>query len=764
MTKWEPADEPVQIGRWLADPRADELRSDGQVVKVEPLKMRLLLALAERPGEVLLSGELLDKVWGDIVVTPSSVYQGIAQLRRLLGDSAERPEYIETVPRKGYRLVAPVVARPAVALAVADPERERSESAFPAEPRAEPPGGRSDGTPDRRRRIVVGATAVGIATVAAGVAAWRWPRVAPPALPVRIAVLPFVDQTSAASEAALAQALALDVIRAFERYPDVRVTSPESAIAVGAEPIADVARRLGVGFVLLGELARPGNRLRVNVRLLEASSGIVRWSKGYERQVEGLSLLPAVIAGEAATALHLPPAAHSASAPQGTGAYELYALGNQARLTKTPDGVLKARGFYERGIEMDPAYARNYVGMGWTWLDQSSQGGGIDVREAVSRATPMFDKALRLEPELAEALTGQGMVMMHALQFDKARELLERAIALNPGEAQAHHALGVVEFNDGWPQRAIPRFERAAELNPLSASPLDRLGLALVTSGRPGDAEPIYRRAITLEPARPNAYWGLGIKGYAEGALDAAVLGYREALARESRRPYVWSELSYLYLDLGVPALAADAMVHADSLLPTSNWPKIMASYAWLIEPTRRPPPPALTLSPASVPEDFYAVDVMMVRAMAGLPIDEALLRRALDIERGRNNSLEPILWIAFQGFDSQLDLASLHAMLGQPERARPLLEQVDLRLDRYLRQGNIWHAIPFHRSRLQALRGQHDASLASLEEAVRLGCRRGWRLRLDPAFAPLREAPRFRAIVARIDAETARQRTALKL
>ena len=101
-------DAPVMIGEWRVDPRADEIESGGRVIKLEPLRMRLLMALAERAGEVVLSNELLDTVWKGVIVTPGSLYQSVAQLRQLLGDSAAEPRYIVTVPRKGYRLVAPV--------------------------------------------------------------------------------------------------------------------------------------------------------------------------------------------------------------------------------------------------------------------------------------------------------------------------------------------------------------------------------------------------------------------------------------------------------------------------------------------------------------------------------------------------------------------------------------------------------------------------------------------------------------------------------
>ena len=108
----------LRVGRWRVDASADEIEADGRVVKLEPQNMRLLLTLAERPGQVVTTQELLDRVWRDLIVTPNSVYQAVAQLRKQLGDPADEPEYIQTVHRKGYRLIAEVREDSAVPSAV----------------------------------------------------------------------------------------------------------------------------------------------------------------------------------------------------------------------------------------------------------------------------------------------------------------------------------------------------------------------------------------------------------------------------------------------------------------------------------------------------------------------------------------------------------------------------------------------------------------------------------------------------------------------
>src|SRR5215831_235370 len=101
-------DQPFVLGSWRVDPRADEISRDGACVKIVPKSMEVLVYLAERAGQVVSQDELERSVWRDVIVTPSSVYQAIADLRRVLGDSSRSPTYIETVPRKGYRLIAPV--------------------------------------------------------------------------------------------------------------------------------------------------------------------------------------------------------------------------------------------------------------------------------------------------------------------------------------------------------------------------------------------------------------------------------------------------------------------------------------------------------------------------------------------------------------------------------------------------------------------------------------------------------------------------------
>ncbi len=749
--------------------------------------MRLLLALAARPGEVVTTQELLDRVWHDLIVTQNSVYQAVAQLRKQLGDPSDEPEYIQTVHRKGYRLIAAVreeLTLPAAAVqslalpAVAPPQAVAAEpvsmvtatvdGAGQAPPAPSPTAlfdaNTNTATAKPSRRLVLGVSAA--AVVGAGMlitlAALR--RSGAAAMQ-RVAVMPFDDNTPGRVEQALARGLALDVSGALGRRSDVQVVAADSVLALeaGTTP-GEAARRLNARFLLLGELARSGRTVRVSARLVEPPRAEPIWQRNFEQPADAVSQLPAEIAREAASALGLSTApARAASHPSSPAeAYELYVLGNDAWRPKTTEAFAKARMYFQRGIEVDPSFARNHVGLGWTWLGQATTGAGLDLPRAMALATPSFDRALRLEPDSAEALTAKAVLHQFAGEYEVARRLLERAISINPNYVQAHLTLGIVEFDDGWPVRSKEHFRRAASLNPLSATAFERLALSEVFVGQSDAARASARKAIELEPKNPSGHWMLGIHGYASGDLVQAVNAYRLALERESRRPFLWHQLGWLYLDLELFDAAAEAFARTVQQLPGVRWPEIYAAFSWAAQRDRQSVPAAIAIDAERVPEDGSAIDLMQVRLLGGLAADAALLRRALEAAAGRNESLNPAPWFVFQGQHRLLNLAAVWIALGDSSAAAPHLVAVEQQLDQLERNGNRWHALFFHRARLAALRDKPQAALAALESAVAAGSRRAWWLRLDPTFTALRGEPKFVAGLDRIDAQTARQRQQL--
>jgi transcriptional activator of cad operon len=273
----------LQVGDWRVNPQTGEIARNGDSVRLELRTMRLLLCLAERPGEVISIEELLQHVWPDVTVTPDSVYQAVASLRRALGDDTRQPAYIATVPRLGYRMVASV--RPWI-----------EEAAPEAVPR-----------PFRTRAIWIG-VAAGCAAVAAALllsaGGWRG-RVAAHAPLRSVAVLPFLDLTEKMAEEEFADGMTEEIIGRLGRLPGYRVPAPASTFAFKGKhrSVGEIAKALDVTYVLDGSTRKSGGRLRVAARLIRADTQAVVWSDSYDRAWGDMLAVQDDIAGELTKAL-----------------------------------------------------------------------------------------------------------------------------------------------------------------------------------------------------------------------------------------------------------------------------------------------------------------------------------------------------------------------------------------------------------------------------------------------------------------------------
>lgn len=266
----------LRIGDWRVNPSSGELSRSGETTRLEARTMRLLLCLAEHAGEVVSIEELLDKVWPGVTVSSDSVYQAVASLRRLLGDDPKQPTYIATVPRLGYRMLATV-----------GPWTDSIDQAGPA-----PTVGNGSGA--RRRSAVLWAIggilcAVLIVATVAYRGSWfknRAEQGSAPALPEKsIAVLPFLDLTEKMKEEEFADGLTEEIIDKLSKDPGIRVPAATASFFFKYKkiPVAEIARRLGVVYVLDGSTRQSGNSVRIAARLVRAENGYVIWSETYDR-------------------------------------------------------------------------------------------------------------------------------------------------------------------------------------------------------------------------------------------------------------------------------------------------------------------------------------------------------------------------------------------------------------------------------------------------------------------------------------------------
>lgn len=257
--------------------------------------MRLLLCLAEHPGEVVSIDELLDQVWTGVAVSPDSVYQAVASLRRQLGDDPKQPSYIATVPRQGYRMVAAVSPR--------EEPSSRSNNGQASEVVGHPQ------KPRTQRKFVL-ALAAGVAVCLAlagglfvrGRIGHSAAAADVPQSQKSIAVLPFLDLTEGMKEEEFADGMTEELIDKLSKVPGLRVPSATSSFYFKGKqvPVADIAKSLGVAYVLDGSVRKSGQRVRIAARLVRAENGYVIWSETYDRPLDDLLMVQDDIAGEVA--------------------------------------------------------------------------------------------------------------------------------------------------------------------------------------------------------------------------------------------------------------------------------------------------------------------------------------------------------------------------------------------------------------------------------------------------------------------------------
>jgi transcriptional activator of cad operon len=271
----------LRIGAWCVNRVSGQISRDGETVRLEERTMRLLLCLAEHAGEVVSIDDLLNLVWPGVSVSPDSVYQAVASLRRQLGDDPKKPTYIATVPRLGYRMVAAVGSWPL-------PDSGN-----------EPPRGNS-----RCRIIFKWAAGAAVILVAVGALVAAYLDHGRPTKS-SIAVLPFLDLTDKMNHEAFADGMAEELSDRLSRIPGISVPAPRSSFLLKGKkmPIAEVAKTLHVAYVLDGSVRKSGARIRVATRLIRADSGYVVWSETYDRPLDDLLGVQDDIAGEVTKAL-----------------------------------------------------------------------------------------------------------------------------------------------------------------------------------------------------------------------------------------------------------------------------------------------------------------------------------------------------------------------------------------------------------------------------------------------------------------------------
>ena len=731
---------PWQIGEWLVDPARDVIGSGSAETKLEPRAMRLLCCLADPPGEVHTTDELLTKVWPGLVVGQNSLYQAIAQLRRALGDLDDQARYIETIPRKGYRLIAPVSSPQQVVTASATSDNRQA--------------------PNRRQRRWL--AVAGVMLAAAGAGWWlvsRWHSAAVTQAPSpAIAVMPFLDLSAGAREQIFTEGLTEELISTLARVPGLKVTghmSSRQAVANAGEP-RKLGEMLGVAYVLQGSVRTSEGRIRVSAWVVSTADGFQIWSNNYDRSRTGAIGVQTDIAQEVVGSLKLKLSPEAIGkidfAPTAQlNAYDLYLLGRHQQLQRNPESLARAIEYHTQAIAIDPRFALAYAGL----ADAQMAGYYYANRPLAATATLVeksIDAALAIDPELPEAYAARAVLRTEQWNTDGAIADLQRAIAINPNVGEFYLRLGAAYEYAGRPRDALQAYDQVRSLDPLHTQLHVRRCLTLQNLGRYVEAHQACNRAFEIQPDVPSHLWANGLNEFAQGKTAAAIGYLQEALARAPQRTDIRSELALLYLDQREPELAAKqfdqtvALGAAPALhlkLTAARLDLARGDFAALLAKLRS--------------KDWLASgdarQLLQAGFLAAAADDRGLAEKyraqALNGVNTPHDSLYPSLYAVRWGTCELCYLAMLERMRGEIGLAQSHETFVLGWLADMEKAGHVWHGLEYVRATLLGQQGNDSAALQALQRAVKLGWRSHWLTQTDPAFARLRGRAEFRQLVS---------------
>jgi DNA-binding winged helix-turn-helix (wHTH) protein/TolB-like protein/tetratricopeptide (TPR) repeat protein len=581
------------FGPFRLDPAEKVLFLRDQPIALTPKAVEILVVLVERHGHVVTKEELLRTVWPDTFVEENNLAQNISMLRRVLGEGRADPQFIETVPKRGYRFIGPVAENGA-----AEPNVETSIAAPPAA--ASPHAQRAGRRPALIR--VFAAAAVGAAIVAL-VVLWRS---ADSAVPLQsIAVMPFDEVGLDEARQNSGDGIADELTTQLGRESGLKVAARTSAFALKGRNMdaREIGRTLGVDALLEGSVRQTNGRVRVAARLVSTRDGYQIWSNAWDQPLDEMAAIQNQILAEL---LRVLPDGRSPRNQATTGAttvtpeaYHLYLQGRFLWHQRTGASLKRSVELFERATVLAPEYAEAFSGL----ADAYAVLGFYDYlppAQAFPRAKAAAHRALNLDGRLAQAHASLGYVALYYdWNWSEAEAAFERAIAFNPSYSVGHQWYANYLTARGRFDAAVVAMRRAQEVDPLSLIASAALGWVHFYQRDYDAAVEQCRRTLELnadfELAHLWAGWAHESAGRyveavkhlteavrlsADGAVALASLGRAQALAgdREAardtlaklqrvHREYVpLFELAKLRLALGEPdqAIALLQRAHAE--------------------------------------------------------------------------------------------------------------------------------------------------------------------------------------------------------
>lgn len=512
----------VSFGSFEVNPSTGELRKQGIRVKLHEKPLQVLLALLEHPGEVVTRKEIQERLWPQdtFVEFENGLNNAISRLREALGDTAESPRYIETVPRHGYRFLSDV------SQAVSAPAK----GSF-------------------RRWPLVILLGAGAALVLGAALRFAFPR---PTAIQSLAVLPFRTLGAGTSEEYFTDGMTDAVTTELAKVGVPRVIS-ETSVAQFKDTkksVPEIARALSVDAIVEGAVLREGDEVRITVQLIRGDTDRHVWAESYQRPLKDVLALQNEVALGVARAIKLelsPSTAvqHASPKPVNTEAYEAYLKGRYF-MQKHDESALRAKDYFEQAIQLDPGYAPAYAGLSDFYVLT------FPPKVALPKAKEYTQQALKLDSNLPDGHISLAYIYFYDdWNWSAADEEFRRAISLAPGLAESHRWYAMYLAAMGRMAEAMAEAQRALDLDPLSISAHHGAAVAAISAGQYDRTIEEGRKINELDPNDPRAYLDMGVGHLEKRMYQEALQDTEKGLDLSHRDPFVLSIAAYVHGRLG---------------------------------------------------------------------------------------------------------------------------------------------------------------------------------------------------------------------
>jgi TolB-like protein/Tfp pilus assembly protein PilF len=575
----------------------------------------------------------------------------------------------------------------------------------------------------------------------------------PPAAPESsIAVLPFANLSQEVENEYFSDGLSEEIRNQLARVSGLRVAARTSSFAFKGrhEDVREIGRRLNVATLLEGGVRRQADTVRIDVQLVSATDGFQIWSETFERRLDDVFRLQSEVASAVIAAVGQRSTggepAPSPPTPRSFDAYNLYLLGRHHFHRRTEASLTRAVDCFEQAIEHDATYALAYSGLADAYtLLSAGYYGNMPATRAVTHALPAAQRALELEPELAEAHASLGLIHHNRGDLDAAEAALNRALELNTGYTMAHVWHGLVLTTQGRYREAAARNREALRLDPLSPIVNTNAGFDALRFGDEAEAAARFAVSIEIDPAFAVPYSGMARLNAGRGALQDALRWIDQAIERAPTRAFYLARKGLFRLENGDPDAAAVLIESACRSSPDNAFDSDLVVALRMVREDRA----ALARIADGDAARSYS---MSQRAQAQLALGNLEAARSL-YEQDPPDPRQAIVDVINDDWIWRLPHIVNHGHLrivSGDDRGRHDLERLLAQLDDVRSQGVVNTDISYWAASAHAVLGRRDLALQQLDQSIDRGWRHAWWARHDWNMASLADDSRYRELLAR--------------